>query len=181
MLAVPPSKCIKLTWVPDASLPEVNTQPADDMLALLAKVAGEVDRQPHKPLRSILKNALDTARSRDLQLRTEGPSNSPGNSSNLGNASPKVIQAATLEYSGRAKKMNQMVQSMSPRQNPPHLRILATGLSEQAIIFKNRPSDTITDVGDVDLEKAARNLSCLFQDNTTQLSRANFAFCANEE
>jgi len=63
-----------------------------------------------------------------------------GNSSNLGNASPKVIQAATLEYSGRAKKMNQMVQSMSPRQNPPHLRILATGLSEQAIIFKNRPS-----------------------------------------
>jgi hypothetical protein len=34
--------------------------------------------------------------------------------------------------------------------------------------------DTITDVGDVDLEKAARNLSCLFQDNTTQLSRANF-------
>jgi hypothetical protein len=78
MLAVPPSKCIKLTWVPDASLPEVNTQPADDMLALLAKVAGEVDRQPRKPLRSILKNALDTARSRDLQLRTEGPSNSPG-------------------------------------------------------------------------------------------------------
>jgi len=109
MLAVPPSKCIKLSWVPDASLPdgssklstsdhylnennvqkerddaEVNKQPADDMLALLAKVAGEVDRQPRKPLRTILKNPLDTARSRDLQLRTEGPSNSPGVFLNIG-------------------------------------------------------------------------------------------------
>jgi len=63
-----------------------------------------------------------------------------GNSSNLRNASPKVIQAATLEYSGRAKKLNQMVQSMSSRQNPPHLRILATGLTEQAIIFNNHSS-----------------------------------------
>jgi len=63
-----------------------------------------------------------------------------GNSSNLGNASPKVIQAATLEYSCRAKKMNQMVQSVSSRQNPPHLRILATGLTEQAIIFNNLSS-----------------------------------------
>ena len=103
MLAAPPSKCIKFTWVPGASLPdgnsklstsdhylnennvqnerdddEVNTQPADDMLALLAKVARGVDRQPLKPLRTILKNPLDTARSRDLQLGTEGPSNSPG-------------------------------------------------------------------------------------------------------
>ena len=66
MLAAPPSKCIRLTWVPGASLPdgnsklstpdhylnennvqnerdddEVNTQLADDMLALLAKVAGD--------------------------------------------------------------------------------------------------------------------------------------------
>ena len=41
-------------------------------------VPGEVDRQPLKPLRNILKNPLDTARSRTLQLRTEGPSNSPG-------------------------------------------------------------------------------------------------------
>ena len=56
----------------------VNTQPAYDMLALLAKVAGEVDRQPRKPLRTILKNPLDTARSCDLQLRTEEPSNSLG-------------------------------------------------------------------------------------------------------
>ena len=99
MLAVPPSKCIKLTWAPDASLPDGSSklstsdyylnennvqkerddaQPAYDMLALLAKVAGEVDRQPRKPLRTILKNPLDTARSRDLQLRTEEPSNSPG-------------------------------------------------------------------------------------------------------
>jgi len=103
MLAAPPSKCTKLTWVPGASLPygnsqlstpdhylnennvqnerdddEVNTQLADDMLALLAKVAGEVDYQPHKPLHSILKNPFDTARSRDLQLGTQGSSNSPG-------------------------------------------------------------------------------------------------------
>ena len=103
MLAVPPLKCIKLTWVPDASLAdgssqlstsdyylnennvqkerddaEVNTHPAYDKLALLAKVAGEVDRQPRKLLRTILKNSLDTARSRDLQLRTDEPSNSPG-------------------------------------------------------------------------------------------------------
>jgi len=103
MLAVPQSKCIKLSSVPDASSPdgssklstsdhylneknvhkerddaEVNNQPADNMLALLAKVAREVDRQPLKPLRNILKNPLDTARSRTLQLRTEGPSNSPG-------------------------------------------------------------------------------------------------------
>ena len=67
MLAVAPSKCIKLSSVP-----------ADDMLALLAKVAGEFDHQPLKPLRKILKNPMDTARSRALQLKTEGPSNSPG-------------------------------------------------------------------------------------------------------
>jgi len=34
--------------------------------------------------------------------------------------------------------------------------------------------DTITAVGDVDLEKAASDLSCLIQDNMPQLSRANF-------
>ena len=101
MLAAPPSKCIRLTWVPGASLPdgnsklstpdhylnennvqnernddEVNTQPADDLLALLAKVAGGIDRQPLKPLHTILKNPLNTARSRDLQLGTQGSSNS---------------------------------------------------------------------------------------------------------
>jgi len=34
--------------------------------------------------------------------------------------------------------------------------------------------DTITDVGDVDLENAASQLSCLIQDNMPQLSRAIF-------